>query len=84
MFGRLTIPVFSFSGSRNPSYCSPQDIINISVELDTVKCMTHHEPKKEEKKEEKASVEPIKPGDPRVVRKSSLLDTCYTTSSGKK
>ena len=47
--------------------------------------MTHHEPKKEEKKEEKAaSVEPIKPGDPRVVRKSSLLDTCYTTSSGKK
>ena len=28
--------------------------------------MTHHEPKKEEKKEEKAaSVEPIKPGDPR-------------------
>jgi hypothetical protein len=47
--------------------------------------MTHHEPKKEEKKVEKAaSVEPIKPGDPRVVRKSSLLDTCYTTSSGKK
>lgn len=47
--------------------------------------MTQNEPEKEEKKEEKvASVEPIKPGDSRVVRKSSLLDTCYTTSSGKK
>jgi hypothetical protein len=42
------------------------------------------ETKTEEKKEETASVEPIKPGDPRVVRKSSLLDTCYTSSSGKK
>ena len=31
-----------------------------------------------------ASVEPIRPGDSRVVRKSSLLDTCYTSSSGKK
>ena len=31
-----------------------------------------------------AKVEPIRPGDPRVVRKSSLLDTCYTSSSGKK
>ena len=31
-----------------------------------------------------AKVEPIRPGDSRVVRKSSLLDTCYTTSSGKK
>ena len=31
-----------------------------------------------------AKVEPIKPGDARVVRKSSLLDTCYTTSSGAK
>jgi predicted small metal-binding protein len=30
------------------------------------------------------SVEPIRPGDPRVVRKGSLLDTCYTSSSGKK
>ena len=29
-------------------------------------------------------VEPIKPGDQRVTRKKSLLDTCYTTSSGKK
>ena len=42
--------------------------------------MTHHN-EKEEKKE--AEVEPIKPGDPRVARKKgSLLDTCYTTSSG--
>lgn len=31
-----------------------------------------------------ASVAPIRPGDSRVVRKSSLLDTCYTSSSGKK
>jgi predicted small metal-binding protein len=31
-----------------------------------------------------ASVGPIRPADPRIVRKSSLLDTCYTTSSGKK
>jgi hypothetical protein len=31
-----------------------------------------------------ATVEPIRPGDSRVVRKSSLLDTCYTSSSGKK
>ena len=31
-----------------------------------------------------ASVEPIRPGDSRIVRKSSLLDTCYTSSSGKK
>ena len=31
-----------------------------------------------------ANIRPIMPGDPRVVRKSSLLDTCYTTSSGKK
>jgi hypothetical protein len=39
-----------------------------------------------QKKEEKeAEVEPIKPGDPRVARrKGSLLDTCYTTSSGTK
>lgn len=44
--------------------------------------MTHHEEKKEEKKE---TVEPIKPGDPRVARrKGSLLDTCYPTSSGEK
>jgi hypothetical protein len=44
--------------------------------------MTHHEGKKEEKE---AEVEPIKPGDPRVARKKgSLLDTCYTTSSGTK
>jgi hypothetical protein len=44
--------------------------------------MTHHEGKKEEKE---AVVEPIKPGDPRVARKKgSLLDTCYTTSSGEK
>lgn len=45
--------------------------------------MTHHDEKKEEAKEE--TVEPIKPGDPRVARrKGSLLDTCYTTSSGEK
>jgi predicted small metal-binding protein len=31
-----------------------------------------------------ASVKPIKPADSRVVRKSSLLDTCYTSSSGRK
>lgn len=31
-----------------------------------------------------ASVAPIRPGDSRIVRKSSLLDTCYTSSSGKK
>jgi hypothetical protein len=44
--------------------------------------MTHHEEKKEAKEE---TVEPIKPGDPRVARrKGSLLDTCYTTSSGEK
>ncbi len=44
--------------------------------------MPHHEEKKEEKE---AEVEPIKPGDPRVARKKgSLLDTCYTTSSGTK
>jgi len=44
--------------------------------------MTPHEGKKEEKE---AEVEPIKPGDPRVARKKgSLLDTCYTTSSGTK
>lgn len=43
--------------------------------------MTHHE--KEKKEEKEAEVEPIKPGDPRVARKKgSLLDTCYTTSSG--
>ncbi len=42
--------------------------------------MTHHD-ENEDKKE--AAVEPIKPGDPRVARKKgSLLDTCYTTSSG--
>jgi len=46
--------------------------------------MTHHETKKEAKKPDDAEVEPIKPGDARVVRKSSLLDTCYTTSSGAK
>ncbi len=45
--------------------------------------MTHHDTE-EEKKEEKSEVEPIKPGDPRVARrKGSLLDTCYTTSSGQ-
>ncbi len=45
--------------------------------------MTQHEEKKEETKEE--TVEPIKPGDPRVARrKGSLLDTCYPTSSGEK
>ena len=44
--------------------------------------MTHHEEKKEKAEE---TVEPIKPGDPRVVRrKGSLLDTCYPTSSGEK
>jgi predicted small metal-binding protein len=31
-----------------------------------------------------ASLEPIRPADSRVVRKSSLLDTCYTSSSGRK
>lgn len=31
-----------------------------------------------------AKIDPIRPGDARVVRKSSLLDTCYTSSSGKK
>jgi hypothetical protein len=30
-----------------------------------------------------AKVEPIKPGDQRVTRKSSLLGTCYPTSSGQ-
>jgi predicted small metal-binding protein len=25
----------------------------------------------------KANIRPIKPGDPRAVKKSSLLDTCY-------
>ena len=46
--------------------------------------MTHHETKNEAKKTGDVEVEPIKPGDARVVRKSSLLDTCYTTSSGTK
>lgn len=46
--------------------------------------MTHHEAKGEKKEEAVEKVEPIKPGDPRVARrKSSLLDTCYTTSSGQ-
>ena len=37
----------------------------------------------EKKEKQEAEVEPIKPGDPRVARKKgSLLDTCYTTSSG--
>jgi len=31
-----------------------------------------------------AEVEPIKPGDQRVSKRSSLLDTCYPTSTGKK
>lgn len=30
-----------------------------------------------------AKVEPIKPGDQRVTRKSSLLGTCYPTSAGQ-
>ena len=30
-----------------------------------------------------ASVEPIRLGDSRVVRKSSLLDTCYTSHLGR-
>ncbi len=39
---------------------------------------------KTENVEEHKDVEPIKPGDPRVARrKGSLLDTCYTTSSGQ-
>lgn len=46
--------------------------------------MTHHEAKEETKEEAVEHVEPIKPGDPRVARrKGSLLDTCYTTSSGQ-
>ncbi len=46
--------------------------------------MTHHEAKEEKKEESGEKVEPIKPGDPRVARrKGSLLDTCYTTSSGQ-
>jgi len=28
-------------------------------------------------KEIKANIRPIKPGDPRAAKKSSLLDTCY-------
>jgi hypothetical protein len=46
--------------------------------------MTHHDVKEEKKEEKGEKVEPIKPGDPRVARrKGSLLDTCYTTSSGE-
>ncbi|MGA9098220.1 MAG: hypothetical protein WB392_04735 [Methanotrichaceae archaeon] len=46
--------------------------------------MTPQEAKKEKKEEAGEKVEPIKPGDPRVARrKGSLLDTCYTTSSGQ-
>ena len=38
--------------------------------------MTHHEEKKEGKKEEEAKVEPIKLGDKRGGKKKGLLDTC--------
>ncbi len=46
--------------------------------------MTHHDVKVEKKDEASEKVDPIKPGDPRVARrKGSLLDTCYTPSSGQ-
>lgn len=38
--------------------------------------MTHHEEKKEPKKEEEAKVEPIHPSEQRGGKKKSLLDTC--------
>ncbi len=38
--------------------------------------MTHHEEKKEEKKEPEVKVEPIKLGDKRSGKKKALLDTC--------
>ncbi len=46
--------------------------------------MAQKETAKVKNEEEHKDVEPIKPGDPRVARrKGSLLDTCYTTSSGQ-
>ena len=61
---------------------SPEDITKIGLKIVRGLSMTHHEGKKES---EETQVEPIKPGDPRVARKKgSLLDTCYTTSSGTK
>ncbi len=46
--------------------------------------MAHNDAKAEKKDEASEKVDPIKPGDPRVARrKGSLLDTCYTTSSGQ-
>ncbi len=46
--------------------------------------MAEKETAKTKNEEEHKDVEPLKPGDPRVARrKGSLLDTCYTTSSGQ-
>lgn len=46
--------------------------------------MKEYDTEKVKNEEKGRYVEPIKPGDPRVARrKGSLLDTCYTTSSGQ-